>query len=126
MLFYFIKIRQKACCCYCCNFAKNFLTMNSNLIQLQQQFPDLAVTIKLADLIEANQILIENAKAELEQKISDSKGDTYLTTERVIEMMGVSKTTLWRWKQKGYLVPVRIGGNDRYKLSDINRIIEGE
>ncbi len=67
--------------------------MNSNLIQLQQQFPDLAVTIKLADLIEANQILIENAKAELEQKISDSKGDTYLTTERVIEMMGVSKTT---------------------------------
>lgn len=99
---------------------------NIDLLRLAETAPQINLTISAGELIDACAQLIEKTKAELEQKISDSKGDTYLTTERVIEMMGVSKTTLWRWKQKGYLVPVRIGGNDRYKLSDINRIIEGE
>lgn len=99
---------------------------NIDLLRLADQAPLINLTITAGDLKEFAAQLISDTKAELEQKISDSKGDTYLTTERVIEMMGVSKTTLWRWKQKGYLVPVRIGGNDRYKLSDINRIIEGE
>ena len=38
----------------------------------------------------------------------------------------VCKTTLWRWKKRDYLRPVRVGGNERYRLSDINKILKGD
>ena len=99
---------------------------NIDLLRLADKAPLINLTITAGDLKEFAAQLISDTKAELEQKIFDSTAETYLSSEKVMQMMEVSKTTLWRWKQRGYLVPVRIGGNDRYKLSDINRIIEGE
>lgn len=93
--------------------------------QLAQCAPAINLTITASDLKEFAALLIAETKAELEQSISDSKAETYLSSEKVMEMMEISKTTLWRWKQRGYLVPVRIGGNDRYRLSDIQKIAEG-
>ena len=82
------------------------------------------MTVTASDLRDFAAQLISETKEQLEQQISDSKGETYLSSEKVMEMMEISKTTLWRWKQRGYLVPVRIGGNDRYRLSDIQKIVE--
>ncbi len=96
-----------------------------NIQELAQCAPAINLTITAGDLKEFAALLIAETKAELEQSISDSKTETYLSSEKVMEMMEISKTTLWRWKQRGYLVPVRIGGNDRYRLSDIQKIVEG-
>ena len=96
-----------------------------NIQELAQCAPAINLTIKASDLKDFAALLIAETKAELEQSISDSKAETYLSSEKVLEMMEISKTTLWRWKQRGYLVPVRIGGNERYRLSDINKILEG-
>ncbi len=93
--------------------------------ELAQCAPAISITISAADLKVFASQLIAETKAELEQTISDSKSETYLSSEKVLETLEISKTTLWRWKQKGYLVPVRIGGNDRYRLSDIQKIMEG-
>ncbi len=96
-----------------------------NIQELAQCAPAINLTITASDLKDFAALLIAETKAELEQSISDSKAETYLSSEKVMEMMEISKTTLWRWKQRGYLVPVRIGGNDRYRLSDIQKIVEG-
>ncbi len=48
-----------------------------------------------------------------------------LTTEKAMELLSISKSTIWRWKQRGYLVPIRVGGNDRYRIQDIKKIMEG-
>lgn len=96
-----------------------------NISELAQNAPQINLTITAADLRNFASELISQTKEQLEQEISDSKAETYLSSEKVMEMMEISKTTLWRWKQRGYLVPVRVGGNDRYKLSDIQRIVEG-
>ena len=53
------------------------------------------------------------------------RSEGLVSTENAMQLLDVSKTTLWRWKQRGYLVPVRIGGIDRYRLRDIKRILEG-
>lgn len=98
----------------------------TNLIDLAQCAPSINLTVTAEDLKNFASQLIEQTKAEMEQSITDSKADSYLSSEKVMEMMEISKTTLWRWKQRGYLVPVRVGGNDRYKLSDIKKIMEGE
>ena len=96
-----------------------------DLQQLAQCAPKINITITAADLRDFATELISQTKAELEQSISDSKAETYLSSEKVMQMMEISKTTLWRWKQRGYLVPVRVGGNERYRLSDIKKIMEG-
>ena len=96
-----------------------------NISELAQNAPQINLTITAADLRNFASELISQTKAELEQSISDSKAETYLSGEKVMEMMEISKSTLWRWKKRGYLVPVRLGNNERYKLSDIKKILEG-
>ncbi len=104
---------------------KTRLENTMDIQQLAQCAPAINLTITAADLKEFAVLLIAETKAELEQSISDSKAETYLSSEKVMQMMEISKTTLWRWKQRGYLVPVRVGGNERYRMSDINKILEG-
>ena len=98
--------------------------MNYDLIELAKRCPDLAITVRLADLVEANRGLIEETKRELAQSLEASKPETYLTREKVMEMLEVSPTTLWRWKKCGYLIPISIGHKRRYRHSDILKILE--
>ena len=99
--------------------------MNTTLIEAAKQCPDMVVSIKVGDLIEANNILLENARAQLEQQIADASAETYLTTEKVRQMRDVSVPTLCRWAKAKYLVPITYGGQKRYRKSDVERIIEG-
>lgn len=92
--------------------------------ELAQCAPQINLTITAGDLKDFATLLIAETRAELEQSISESKAEAYLTGEKVMEMLEISKATLYRWKQRGYLVPIRIGGNDRYRLSDINHILK--
>ena len=85
-----------------------YKVMNYDLIELAKRCSDLAITVRLADLVEANRGLIEETKRELAQSLEASKPETYLTREKVMEMLEVSPTTLWRWEKCGYLIPISI------------------
>ena len=95
------------------------------MIQLAKECPGLQVSITLGELVEANRLLIAEAKRELEQEIADSKAETYVSRAQAMQILGKGSTTLWRWKKLGYLVPVTVGAIDRYRMSDIRRIMEG-
>jgi predicted DNA-binding transcriptional regulator AlpA len=49
-----------------------------------------------------------------------------VSTEEAAQMLGKSKTTLWRWENEGYLVPVKVGRSNRYKMEDIQAILDGK
>ena len=100
--------------------------MTTTLIDAAKQCPEMIVSIKVGDLVEANSLLLEQARAQLEQKIADASAETYLSKEKVCEMLDVSVTTLWRWEKQNYLVPISFGGQKRYRESDIEKILEGE
>lgn len=85
----------------------------------------MAVTITAGDLVKANSQLITNAKQELTEEISRKESTTYLTSEMVVKKLNVDPSTLWRWKKRGYLVPINVGGQLRYKSTDIDKILEG-
>lgn len=51
--------------------------------------------------------------------------EEYKTPVETAKMLGVDKSTLWRWAKQGYLVPVKWGSKSRYKLSDIKNCMEG-
>jgi len=100
--------------------------MSTDLITIAKQCPDLVVSIKLGDLVEANTLLIAETKRELEQLITDQNAETYPSRERVMEILDVSQATMWRWQKSGYLVAINVGGKRRYRMSDVKRILEGE
>lgn len=84
----------------------------------------MTIAVKLNDLVEFGNILISNVKNELEQTIADQRAETYVSIERVMEMFGVCRATLWRWQKIGYLVPINVGGKRRYRMSDVNNILK--
>ena len=104
---------------------KSLKIMNTDLITIARECPDLVVSIKLGDLVEANTLLIADTKRELEQIITDQNTETYPSRDKVMELLGVSEATLWRWAKNGYLVPLNVGGKRRYRMSDVKRILEG-
>lgn len=94
-----------------------------DLIEIAKHCPGLKVEISIGDLIEANTLLIAEVKRELEQTIADEKAETYLSREKVAEMLEVSTGTLWRWQKLNYLVPIMVGGKRRYRRSDVMKIL---
>ena len=93
-----------------------------DLIEVARQCPDLTVSIRLGDLIEANQSLVEEALMRLEKSVAKSRTEIYLSRTKVMQMLEVASATLWRWEKCGYLVQLSVGGKKRYRLSDIQRL----
>ena len=90
-----------------------------------EKYNQIQYVIGKDDLREILNEIIDERLALFEKQNEEKRNEELVTYDRVMELLGVSKTTIWRWKQRGYLVPVRIGGNDRYRMSDIKKIMEG-
>ena len=100
--------------------------MELDIIKLATECPGTILAVRADDLIQANNRLIDKVRADLEREIARKRDVTYLTREQVVEKLNVDPSTLWRWKKRGYLVPVNVGGQNRYKSTDIDRILGGE
>jgi len=99
--------------------------MEANLIELAKACPEAIISVKVGDLIEANEALVAKTKEQLEQIITDQATETYPSRQKVAEILDVDLSTLHRWAKRGYLVPVEIGGKRRYKMSDVRRMLNG-
>ena len=67
--------------------------------------------------------IIQQTKRELEELVISQKSEMYVSRQKACEMLDVNSTTIWRWSKKNYLVPIFIGGKRRFKVSDINRLL---
>lgn len=97
-----------------------------NILQLAKEAPGTIIAVQVGDLVEANNQLIDKVRADLEKEITERNTATMLTREMVMELFNVSSVTLWRWAKRGYLVPVMVGGQRRYKSTDVIRRMEGD
>lgn len=100
-----------------------------DLMELARDYPEMTVSIKLRDLLEANEALVRKVRAEKEKETAHQMvvyKDTLVAKEeaRVRLLGGVDPSTLWRWEKRGYLRPVRIGVKVFYRRSDIEAIIK--
>jgi hypothetical protein len=82
-----------------------------------------AVFVSLSDLKEFALDIIQQTKRELEDLVIAQKSEAYVSRQRASEMLGVDSTTLWRWAKKNYLVPAAVGGKKKYKMSEINKLL---
>ncbi len=97
--------------------------MNLNTLDLIRSCPEINITVKAGELLEMAEYLVKLTRKELEQQITDANTETYPSSEQVAKILDVDKTTLWRWANKGVLMPIKIGGKNRYKMSDIKQIL---
>ena len=51
--------------------------------------------------------------------------EIYLTAKETSDKLGVDVSTLWRWDKSGYLKKIKVGNAIRYRLSDVNKLMEG-
>ncbi len=97
--------------------------MEANLIELAKVCPEAIISVKVGDLIEANEALVAKTKEQLEQLITDSATEIYPSRQKVAEILDVDLSTLHRWAKRGLLVPIEIGGKRRYRMSDVRRML---
>lgn len=100
--------------------------MEASLLELARTCPDVTISVKASDLIEAGRTIKEELLQELnalqpEDRVPES--EQLLSREETMEKFKISSATIWRWKKCGYLVPVKVGSMDRYRLSDVNTIL---
>lgn len=103
--------------------------MTKDLFELSELLPDLTVSVKLSDLLQANRQLLADAidmsasstaKAEKNELTSSA----YITREQMMSDFGVSSTTLWRWDKAGYLIPCKLGTRVLYKAEDVLKVMD--
>lgn len=97
-----------------------------DLIQLAKEAPGTIISVPVEALLNANKMLVETAISSLERAVSAKDSAVLLTREQVMQKLNVVPSTLWRWQKRGYLVPVRVGGENRYRSTDIDKIMEGK
>ena len=97
-----------------------------NLIEIAKEYPGTIISVSVGDLLRANRELIDNTLHDMEQQLEVSHTETYLSATDVTKMLRINRSTLWRWAQSQYLVPIKIGGKIRYKRSDIDQIINAK
>lgn len=78
------------------------------------------IVMSAKDLKDAIEYLVEK---KISAKVEEPKKDQPLTREQVVNLLGVSLPTLWRWARDKTLVPVHLGGRVFYNKADIDVIL---
>ena len=78
--------------------------------------------ISADDLKKTIKETVNEARRILESEVVNGKGEFLLTSNEVLDRLSISRKTLYNWEHKNYLLPI-VGGKKRYKLSDINAIL---
>lgn len=94
-----------------------------NIYTLAKECGNLTLSIKAGELVEAIDYCINKTRRDLEQLIVDANTETYGSPDIVAKALDVDKSTLWRWRKQGYLVPIEVGGKRRYRMSDVKKIL---
>ena len=98
------------------------------MIGMAREFPEMSVTIRLSDLLKANEVLAMRVREEARREARAVYEDELVPKEEARKRLlgGVDPSTLWRWEKAGYLAPVRIGTKVYYKRGDIARLVDGK
>ena len=96
-----------------------------DLIAMAKEFPQMTVSIRLKDLLDANESMLRQARIDAAKEAEARRKDLdpLIPRNTVIDMFDIDPSTLWRWEKKyDYLIPVRVGVRVYYRQSAINKL----
>ena len=97
--------------------------MKTKLSDLIEMDANVTLAITPQDLKRWLHEVTHEVKKQLEDSIEKQHSEVLLEINQVAEILGVTRMTLYNWDKKGYLKVIEIGGKRRYKMSDIQQLI---
>lgn len=97
---------------------------NSLLLEIVRTAPGTILQINAGDLSEFAGEIVGGVIEALDNANAKRKVVELLTTDEVAKILKVSKMTLHRWDKNGVLKKVDVGGQRRYRRSDVEAITE--
>ena len=95
------------------------MDMKLDLFELLREFPEATLTVHAREpLAEARQDFERERAA-----IAEEKKEEFLTPEMVKTLLRISESTLYRMAKAKILIPVFVGGQKRYRRSDLDKIL---
>lgn len=91
---------------------------------IAKTFPDASFTIRASDLIAFGERLVTETMARAREEDTMNKVEALITDEEAQGLFGVTSTTLWRWRKRGYLEGIPVGGRIKYRRLDCERILK--
>ena len=102
------------------------MDMKLDLFELLREFPEATLTVHAGDLGHFARELLAEARQDFEREraaIAEGKTEEYLTPEMVKTLLRISESTLFRMAKAKILVTVFVGGQKRYRRSDLDKIL---
>lgn len=96
----------------------------SIIMQLVQIAPGTILQINAGDLSEFAGEIVSGVISALNNANAKKKMAELFTIDEVATILKVSKMTLHRWDKEGILTKIDIGGQRRYRRSDVEALIE--
>ncbi|MEN8250125.1 MAG: hypothetical protein ABFS32_14430 [Bacteroidota bacterium] len=81
---------------------------------------NVVINVTLEQLLQFGKKIAEDAV----NTAMDKQKERLLSRTEVIEMFGISSTTLWRWQEYGYVKYRRIGNRNYYPEYEIRKMIQ--
>jgi hypothetical protein len=98
-----------------------------DLLELAKECPQMSVTVRLCDLLDAGEALARRIAEITEEAVSgraSELGERLIPAKEARAALGnPDPSTMYRWSVLGYLTPVKIGVRNYYKASDLERVI---
>ena len=97
-----------------------------DLFELLREFPEANLTVHAGDLGHFARELLAEARQDFEREraaIAEEKKEEFLTPEMVKTLLRISESTLYRMAKAKILIPVFVGGQKRYRRSDLDKIL---
>ena len=102
------------------------MDMTLDLFERLREFPEATLTVHAGDLGHFARELLAEARQNFEREraaIAEGKTEEYLTPEMVKTLLRISESTLFRMAKAKILVTVFVGGQKRYRRSDLDKIL---
>ena len=102
------------------------MDMKLDLFEILREFPETTLTVHAGDLGHFARELLAEAHQDFEREraaIVEGKTEEYLTPEAVKNLLSISESTLYRMAKATILIPVFVGGQKRYRRSDLDKIL---
>ena len=104
--------------------------MEHTIADLAREYPGVCITIQAADLVAFGERLIADsmkaARADEAARIAAADAEDLVSEAEACQLFGVSKQTLWRWRKRGYIEGVPVGGRIKYHKAECRRILAKE
>lgn len=102
------------------------MDMKLDLFEILREFPETTLSVHAGDLGHFARELLAEARQDFEREraaIAEGKTEEYLTPEAVKSLLSISESTLYRMAKAKILIPVFVGGQKRYRRSDLYKIL---